>query len=133
MYDDSDPALQVDILAAALKSDQKESASVIEVLAKKFQAILPDQTTVVRGGWLLSSEKPVKELKVEFEEFHYLLNREKHGTVTARELKVVRGVALKSREVSVDDWITLVADALSKYASKNASARQALSAFILGG
>jgi hypothetical protein len=128
---EDDQALQVEVLAAALHSDRKEAKSTIEYLAKRFEAMLPDHTTVVRGGWLLSSDKPVKELKIEFDDFHYILNSDRQG-VTGKELKIVRGVVLKSREVSLEEWINLMADALMKYAEKNASARQALSDFLIG-
>ena len=130
MYDE-DPSMQVDILAAALRSDKKEAVSTVEFLAKKFEAILPDHTTIVRGGWLLSSEKPVKELKVAFDEFHYQLNVDKKF-VTGREMKLVRGVVLKTREISLDEWINRVAQELAALAAKNAQAKEALTEFIIG-
>jgi hypothetical protein len=130
---DEDPSLRVDILAAGLRGDQKESGSTVEFLAKKFEMILPNQTKIVRGGWILSSDKPVRELTVSFDDFQYQLTVEKHGAVNAKESKLVRGVVLKSREIKLDEWINLVAESLSKYAEKNASARQALSDFLIGG
>lgn len=130
---DEDPAMQVDILAAALRSDKKESLSTVEFLAKKFETILPEQTTVVRGGWLLSSDKPVKELKIIFDDFQYQLTVEKHGAVNAREMKLVRGVVLKTREISLDEWINSVARSLSEFAQKNSQTRDALTTFLIGG
>lgn len=132
LQDDDDAALQVDILAAALRSDQAQSADLVEFLAKQFEAMLPEHTTVVRGGWFLSNEKPVKELTVRFDEFHYQLLQEKKGIVTPRELKVVRGVALRTNDIGMDQWIQRVADSLSKLAAGNSKARQALNDFLVG-
>lgn len=132
MQDDNDAALQVDILAAALRSDQAQSADLVEFLAKQFEAMLPEHTSVTRGGWFLSSEKPVKELVIRFDDFHYQLLQEKKGLVSARELKVVRGVALKTNEINMDQWIQRVADNLSKLAEGNSKARQALNDFLVG-
>src|SRR6185437_7198244 len=129
---DEDPALRVDILAAGLRGDQKESGNTVEFLAKKSELILPNHTKVVRGGWILSSVKPVRELTISFDDFQYQVTVEKHGSVSAREAKLVRGVVLKTREIKLDEWINLVAESLSKYAEKNASARQALSDFLIG-
>lgn len=129
---DEEAALKVDILAAGLRGDQKESGSTVEFLAKKFELILPKHTKIVRGGWLLSSEKPVRELTVTFDDFQYQLTVEKHGAVVAMEQKLVRGVVLKSNEVSMEEWINLVAQSLSRFAEKNSAARQALSDFLIG-
>lgn len=128
--DDMDAALNVDVLAASLRMDGKQSANMLEFLAQKLEAALPENVTVKRGGWLLSKEKPVQEVLVRFEDFHYQLIKEKHGPVGAKQLKIVRGVALKTNDVTMDEWISLVAKELSDLAAQNAQARDALGKMV---
>jgi hypothetical protein len=45
-------------------------------------------------------------------------------------MKIVRGVVLKTTEVSLDDWINTLATELSKASATNAGMRKALSDFV---
>jgi hypothetical protein len=128
--DDFDAALNVDVLAASLRMDGKQSANMLEFLAQKLELALPENVTVKRGGWLLSKDKPVEEILVRFEDFHYQLVKGKHGPVGAKQLKIVRGVALKTNDVTMDEWISLVAKELSDLAAQNAQARDALGKMV---
>lgn len=127
--EEDNQSLEVDILAASLRLDGKQSQEALELLAKKLLLALPDNVTVTRGGWLLG-EKPVKEILVRFEDFHYQLVKEKQGPVISRQLKIVRGVALKTTDISYDEWTKLVAQEMAALAAANASARDALDKMV---
>lgn len=133
MTDDLDPALQVDVLAAALRLDHQEAKDLLEFLAQKLEQALPQSTTVTRKGGLFSKARPVQEIVVRFHDYHYQITREQQGAVTARVLKVVRGVVLKTTEISVDQWTDEIAQQLSQMAQQSAQTRQALNKFVLGG
>ncbi|WP_068820277.1 hypothetical protein [Phormidesmis priestleyi] len=133
MTDDLDPALQVDVLAAALHLDDQEAKDLLEFLAQKLEQALPQATTVTRKGGLFSKARPVQEIVVRFNDYHYQITREQHGTLTAQVLKVVRGVVLKTTEVSVDQWTADMAQQLAQLAQQSAQTRQALNKFVLGG
>lgn len=133
MQDDSlNRALQVDVLAAALRSDRGQTDNLIAWLAERFETILPSQTTVIRGGWFLSKVKHVKELTLRFSDVHFVLEQHKHGQIVAKELKIVREVVLKTSEVSMEKWIEDLARELSELAESNSQTRQALADFLLG-
>jgi hypothetical protein len=132
MDEDLDPTLQVDVLAAALRLDQQEAGDLLEFLAKKLEQSLPQATTVTRGGGLFAKEHPVKEIVVRFDDYHYQINREKHGFPKAKVLKVVRGVVLKTTDISVDQWTEEIAQQLAQLAQRSAQTRQALNKFVLG-
>ncbi len=127
-----DPALAFETLAAALRLDQKQAKDLVESLATMLTLALPETVTVTRGGWLLSKEKPVQELLVKFDEFHYQILRERSGTYSARALKVVRGIALKSTDCDLDSCFADIVKEVSKLAGKNARTRESLSKFITG-
>lgn len=132
MTGDLDPALQVDVLAAALHLDHQEAKDLLEFLAQKLEQSLPQATTVTRSGGLFTKNHPVKEILVRFDDYHYQLTREKHGALTARVLKLVRGVVLKTTEISVDQWTAELAQQLAQLAERSAQTRQALNKFVLG-
>lgn len=132
MEEDLDQALQVDVLAATLRSEHKQSADLLEFLAKMLESALPDSVTITRDGWFMSKSRPVKDLTVKFDEYQYQLVRERHGSFSARSMKLVRGVVLKTTEIPVDQCIDEIVGELVKLTEKNAAARRALNRFVLG-
>lgn len=129
MQNDSDQGLEVELLAASVKLDSNGARSALETLAKMLEAAVPERITVNRRGWFLSKERPISELSVKFDEFQYQLLVES-GCVTARSMKLVRGVALKTNELSIEECIQAVLQELSALAARNASARAALEEFL---
>ncbi len=132
MDDDFDQALEVDVLACSLQMDKTASGDLLESLAVKLEGALPDDTEVVRGGWILSNKKPVVSLSVTLGDIGFLLVREKKGSLTARQMKIVRGVTLSTKEVPTEKWVQDLAEALAAMAEQNSKTREALKKFVLG-
>lgn len=132
MADDYEQALQVDVIACSLQMDKSESGDLLEFLAAKLSSALPEETEITRGGWILSSKRPVVDLTVKLGEQGFQMQREKRGSITARQMKIVRGVVLKTEEVAVEQWVQNLAAALSLQAEKNSQTRQALQKFVIG-
>jgi len=132
VVEDFDQALEVDVLACSLQMDKSESGDLLEYLATKLSGALPEETEITRGGWLLSNKKPVVGLSVTLGDIGFQMVREKKGTITAREMKIVRGVTLSTKEVPTDKWVQDLAEALAKVAEKNKTTREALKKFVIG-
>ncbi len=132
MEEELDRALQVDVLIASLRMSQSQSRDLLEYLAGMLEDSLPAIATVKRGGWLLSAKKPVEELTVRFDDFHYQIVRKKNGSFAATQMKIVRGVVLKNSEISIDQCINEIVSELAKLTEKNAQARSALNRFVSG-
>ncbi|HEY9785907.1 MAG TPA: hypothetical protein V6D17_10930 [Candidatus Obscuribacterales bacterium] len=130
--DEEDSALKLEVLTAALRADHGESKDLLEHLAKMLGGAYASGTTITRGGWFMSSNRPVQELTVRFDEWQFQIVREKHGTFTAREMKLVRGVALKTAEISMDECIERILREMMKLAEKNMQTRDALKKFVVG-
>jgi hypothetical protein len=128
-----DRSLEVDVLAAALRLDRDESGDLLEFLAQKLELSLPQQTTISRGGNFLSKQRPVKEIIVRFNDSHYQILRDRHGSVTAKVIQLVRGVAIKTTEMPIDVWTDQVAAQLTQLAAQSSQTRTALDKFVLGG
>ncbi len=132
MDDNLDQALEVDVLAAALRMDHQESGDLLEFLAKKLEQSLPQSTTVARGGWFLSKEHPVGQITVRFDDYQYQISRERHGSFTPKVMKLVRGVVIKTTEIPIDQWTDEVAQQLALLAKRSAQTRSALNKFVIG-
>lgn len=130
--EDFENALQVDVLACSLRMDKDASGDMLEHLASKLSQVLPEETEVTRGGWLLSAKKPVTELTIKLDDSGYTFVREKRGNISARRQKIVRGVVLKNEEVPVEKLIQELAEKLAALAEKNARTREALQKFVIG-
>jgi hypothetical protein len=131
MQEEFDSALEMDVLTAALRMDKQQSHDLLEYLAQKFQACLPENTIVKRGGWMLSAERPVEQLTIKFPDAHFQLDRPKRGPVSAKIMKIVRGVVLKTTEIPTEEWTKQLAESLSEAAKQNAATRDALQKLIM--
>ncbi|MDZ4837734.1 MAG: hypothetical protein SGJ27_28445 [Candidatus Melainabacteria bacterium] len=125
-------AMQFEVLAANLKADHGASGDLLEHLAKMLESSYPGGTKITRGGWFMSSKRPVEDLIVRFDDYQFQITRHKHGSVTARSSKLVRGVALKNVDVSMEQCIEDVLKELVKLGEKNAATRSALDNFVSG-
>jgi hypothetical protein len=131
MATEDDKDLEADILAATLHGGLQESRDLLEFLAQKFEGPLSNLMSVRRKGGLLSKNKIIEEITLRFEDRHFQITRDGRGFVSAKILKEVRGVVLKTDKVEVDGWLRELAAELSRQAERSAALKSALSRFIL--
>ena len=131
MYHELDGPRQVEMLAASLRMNMSDLGTFMEAMAAKLQAALPQQTTVRRHTALFSREHPVKEIIVTFGELNYALLREKQGQLQAQRATKVRGIVLKTEQISVSQWIDEIASNLAQEAVRSTQTRSALEQFLL--
>src|SRR5438132_14413973 len=114
MHDESGEPLQVEMLAASLRSDTTDVKAFMEALAAKLSGSLPNQTTVTRHSSLFSREHPVKEIAVTMGDYQYRINKERQGPLITQRAKVVRGIVLKTEQIPMEQWIEELAQALAQ-------------------
>ncbi len=131
MYNELDGPRQVEMLAASLRMNMSDLGAFMEALAAKLQGALSAQTTVTRHNALFSRDHPVKEIIVAFGELQYVLLREKQGQLQAQRSTKVRGIVLKTEQISVQQWINEIAANLAQEAVRSAQTRSALEEFLL--
>ena len=129
MSDALEPALEVDVIAATLVAQSRESGDLLEHLATKLGGGLPEWTTIKRAGWFFSSRRPVRQLTLDLGPERFRIVRSPQGPV-ARHVRVVRGVEIGSREIAIEAWLAAVVEALRVLATQNEAARRALDGFI---
>lgn len=117
---------QFELLASSLRADLSDTAHFLAALAEKLGGALPQQCLVERRGGLFAREKPVQRVSVELGEHRYSIESSGRGALRASHTRVVRGIALKTEEVPVDEWIDRLSADLARFAERNAQARQAM-------
>jgi hypothetical protein len=122
--------LSFDILAASLRQDTSDILTFLEILAKKLESAIPLQTVVDRRGGLFSKTKSVHAIRIQAGEWEYILTQD-HGRVDAQRVKMVRGIALKTENGSLPQWIEWVSQELLKLANESSDVRTGLERFLL--
>jgi hypothetical protein len=78
----------------------------------------------------LGKEKRVERIQCELGEARYLLST--GAGVEARRAKLVRGVVLKTEELSLDEWLGALAQDLADEAQSSEHAQRALQQLLAG-
>ena len=131
MNDELSEQIRTELFAASMRADNTDIKAFLEALAVKLEGSLPEHTKVTRQGSLFSREHPVKEVKVLLGEYEYRIGRERQGPLVAVRAKVVRGIVLKTEQISVEQWIEELSEALARVAAQSAQARVALERFLI--
>ncbi len=126
-----DMGMEADVLSATLHAGLKEAQDLLDFLAQKFEGPLSHLIEVRRRGGLFGNKHAVEEITFKFEDRQLRITRESHGSFSAKSLKVVRGVVLKTNVVDIEQWIGELSQALARQAEKSESFRTALSRFVL--
>ncbi len=122
--------LGFEVLASSLRADAGDTKTFLEVMASKLGGALPARTAVERESHLFSRDKPVKMISIELGEYRYQIGQA-HGTLTAQRTRVVRGIALKTEALGVDDWLDNLSQGLMELAQQSAQDRAALQRMLM--
>ena len=126
MADDPTDAMGFELLAASLRADAGDTGAFLEALAAKLGGALPQRVRVERGGGLFSHQHPVRRLAANLGEWEYIIEAGPGGGLNAARTHAVRGIALKSEPLGLDEWIENLAAELATLAQRSAQDRAAL-------
>jgi hypothetical protein len=116
---------QWDMLAASLRADSSDVRSFVEGLAAKLEASFPGRVRVERRGGLLGGHKRVAKIVAQLGDHEYVLESGDRDVACARR-SVVRGIALKTENPQLPDWIDQLSQDLVEQAGQSESDRAAL-------
>ena len=122
---------EFDLLASSLRADASDLGVFVEVLASKLELSFPSSVRVERKGGLLGGEKRVRRLEVDLDDHRYELEADR-GRVACRRRTVVRGIALKNEELTLDEWIDALSRGLAAAAAETEQGRVALQRMLEG-
>ncbi|MCL4312590.1 MAG: hypothetical protein M1131_00375 [Actinobacteria bacterium] len=128
----ADGDFDLDMVLAALRADAEDTRIYFEVLSKKLDSVLGERLVVERAGGGLfrrSKEQPVRSIAAEVGDKRLEAVLDK-GKVRCSVHHTVRGIVLRSDEVSFQEWLRHLVEALLAEAGNSAETRAALQALL---
>jgi hypothetical protein len=134
---ESDDALSLDLVTAALRADSADLAIYARVLTESLSEGLPPGTVSVERERTVSDRmrgRPGEVSKVTVRLGDQVMTLAiSRGQPAAEICKEVRGVVLSRQPVPLNEWTAALAAALVTHAERNAVAAQALRKLVAGG
>jgi hypothetical protein len=124
----------VPMLTAALRADVADLEAYERVLATTIADSLPVGMLEIERNRSLSdrmANRPGKVVAIAVHLGEFTLElRSRHASLVGTVRRSVRGVAISSKEVGLDEWTKLFAEQLAHLAAENASARAAIARML---
>lgn len=129
------PMGDVHLVAATLRAQRADVESLARVLTASLAGALPAGMVEVStkrglGDRLAGRAGRPHTLVVHGDGRDLELRQEPHGGVRGELRTVVRGVVISRREIGIDEWLTALAEDLTKLAARDAATRDALARLL---
>jgi hypothetical protein len=119
-------ALDIDLLAASLRSDASDTGAFTESLAAKLEEALPGRARIKRGRRGMFGPKIVQAIVIDFGDERLELTRLASDDVQTRRSQLSGGIVLKNETLDTGEWLLALGQALATEAQRSAQTRQAL-------
>ena len=120
-----------DTLAADLHGAQTRTIDLLELLAAKFTAALPESVKVVREWRILGGR--IKELDLHLGDTRYRFESARKGSYTVARQQIVHGVAVGQIEtLAPTQWVNALIGDLGQYAETQGLSAAALEKVMYG-
>lgn len=121
----------IDEIAAALRADTADLDVYARVFSSSLAESLPDGMVTIERKRSLADrmagrDGAVSTIRIAIDDWELTMTPGHGADLVAHARKRVRGVAISSREVDIDEWVQLLAAALADRAKRSADARVAL-------
>jgi hypothetical protein len=118
-----------DMVAASIRADASDSDTFFRVLVAKLRDALGDRVTVNRAGGRLKRDRPVTGVSMDLThsgEGMVLVAERDRGDICCTVVRQVRGIALSTRQVAMQEWIEQLVAALAEEAKRSEQTSRAL-------
>ena len=120
-----------DALAADLHGAQAKNMDLLEVIAGKFQAAVPESTKVVREWRILGGR--IKEINLHLGDIRYRFESPRKGAYSVVRQPIVHGVAIGNMEtLAPTAWVNALIGDLARYAETQGRSAAALEKLMYG-
>jgi hypothetical protein len=117
--------LDIDLVAASLRADTSDLRAFVEALAAKLEDAVPGAVTVERRREGMFGPKRVRRIAVDASGQRLELRAE-GSSIQTRCARLSGGIVLKSEDMTTDDWLHTLGEALAEQARSSLTTRQAL-------
>jgi hypothetical protein len=97
----------------------------LSLLVESLRPALGERLRVERGGWF-RRDGPIRRIAVDLDAHQFALQVGKAGVLSATRCRVVRGIALKTEDLTMEAWLQEIAEAVAEYARTHQEALEAL-------
>lgn len=118
----------LEALLGKLRANLDHAPSFLDGLAERLAHALDDRLNVERSGGLFGKAH-IERLTAELGDYQYVIAL-RHGQLHAERLHVVRGVKLRSQELSIGDALEAIAAALWELAQSTKDAEGAMARLL---
>jgi hypothetical protein len=108
-------AIGADQIAAGMALDMSNIETFLGHLARSLQQAIPEQVRINASG------ARIVGIEVNLEPDAFILRRE-GGRVVSQYKKLVRGIALKTKDLPLEQWVEMLSQSLARHANANAQA-----------
>jgi hypothetical protein len=108
-------AIGADQIAAGMALDMSNIETFLGHLARSLQQAIPQQVRINASG------ARIVGIEVNLEPDAFILRRE-GGRVVSQYKKLVRGIALKTKDLPLEQWVEMLSQSLARHANVNAQA-----------
>jgi hypothetical protein len=123
--DAGQPDLDLDLVAASLRADSSDLRAFVEALAVKLEDAVPGAVTVERRRDGMFGRKLVRRIALDASGQRLEL-RADGASIQTRCARLSGGIVLKNEDVSTDEWLRTLGEALAHEARGSLTTRQAL-------
>jgi hypothetical protein len=124
-------ALDIDLLAASLRSDASDLNAFVESLAAKLEEAVPDRVQVQRRRDGLFGPKQVRRIALDAGSTRLELLKGEGGVIETRCSRTSGGIVLKNEQVDTEAWLAALGRVLADEAQRSDRTRQALQRLLI--
>jgi hypothetical protein len=126
---EGDHLVQIGVAGALFRELQQDHELFIQYLAQALQTAFPNEAVMkFEGGFL--SKKRLVGVSIRLGDDDYAIAKPSRGPLETTRTHVVRGIALKTEPISVDQWLQEVSSQIEARVGKDSQARSALAAAL---
>jgi hypothetical protein len=131
MGTDESDSLELDLLAASLRSDLGDISAFVEGLAVKLETTLPGVVEVERVKQGFRGPKLVRRISLDAGSGERLELRREGTRVQTLTARTSGGIVLKTEAVDIETWLTTLTTVIAAEAGRNERTRQALERLLM--
>jgi hypothetical protein len=132
MSDEPEDHLDLELATTALLAKEEDLPMLLKMLAGQLAVSLSDRLTVEKEGGLFRKSDNIKSIDVTLGNDGFRAEVVK-GRVTCTIGRSSGGIRIRSEQVTMDQWIRRLLDALKVEATHSQRARQTLENIVYGG
>lgn len=121
--------VDLEMVTASLRADASDTDTFFSVLGAKLSSALGERVALKRGGGLLRRDDRVQQVSVSLGDQTFAARRDK-GRVVCQVQHAVRGVVLRTEEMTFDAWLVALARQLAEEAKRSEATRVALESLL---